>query len=195
MTNLFDISETPKTIEATLIKRMDNFEHQLGTASNKPENLVKIIKEFNAFRDYVQEIFKLMRQQTYELSQLADSLEMRHRKKYHILSGVPEKADENTASIVTTILKNNLGLNDITASSFKVVHLLIYPSAILFGGKRLHLRAHPLSEFITKQRKAVYMEARKLFGMRNVWILDGNITINFPDGNRYKVLRKSRCSI
>ncbi|CAG5009960.1 unnamed protein product [Parnassius apollo] len=99
-------------------------------------------------------------------------------KENLILSGVSEKADENKAGIVTTILKNNLGLNDITAFSFMVVHGLgstftgqsrpvlfrLTDSSLRYTlwRKKASLKGtlFVLSEFLTKQRKAVIMEER-----------------------------------
>lgn len=48
--------------------------------------------------------------------------------------------------------------------------------------------SYVLSEFLTRQRQATFAAARKLFGVRSVWTVDGNINIKLPDGKRRRVL-------
>lgn len=130
---------------------------------------------------------------------------MRHRRKFVLLGGVTEQPDEKIADVVTSILNSKLALSDLKASSLTVCHRMGMASdkrprpvlirfadpevkAVVWKTKtKLKGSPYVLSEFLTKQRQSTFSVARKLFGVPNVWTLDGNINIKLPDGKRRRV--------
>ncbi|XP_063371625.1 uncharacterized protein LOC134659848 [Cydia amplana] len=44
-----------------------------------------------------------------------------------------------------------------------------------------------LSEFLTRQRQTLFLAARRHFGVRSVWSLDGNIYIKLSSGKKERV--------
>lgn len=204
MTTIADIAETQRLALTSLSQRMADFEAHLK-ASPPGANLSDLYKDFTSFKDHVWSVFSVLQQQLMEVSKGIDSIEMRHRKKFLLLGGVPEKPDEQLTDTVLSIMQCNLGLVHLQSSSLTVCHRLGTasegrPRPILFrfsdpavkteiwkSKTKLKGSSFVLSEFLTRQRQVAFTTARKLFGVTNVWTLDGTIHIKLPDGNRRRV--------
>ncbi|XP_028174356.1 uncharacterized protein LOC114362963 [Ostrinia furnacalis] len=93
-------------------------------------------------------------------------------------------------------------MRDLTASQFSACHRLgtaskdrtrpilvrfaDHPTKTAVWRKKTALKGTPtvLSEFLTRRRQQLFIEARKRFGITNCWTLDGNIYAKLPDGTR-----------
>ncbi|KAJ8722371.1 hypothetical protein PYW07_003551 [Mythimna separata] len=204
MTTLADIAENQRLFMLSINQRMASFEHHLKTSSPGAD-LSGLHKDFAAFKEHVWSVLSALQLQITELTRSVDIIEMRHRKKFLLLGGVPETPGEKVPEAVATIFQSKLGLADLRPSSLTVCHRLGAASEgharpILFRcadstfrgliwKSKTKLKGSPyvVSEFLTRQRQTTFSTARKLFGVTNVWTMDGNINLKLPDGKRRRV--------
>lgn len=185
------------------MKRITDFESALKSASPQSNTVEQLREDFHNFKEQIWSIIILLRQQISELNNTVDNLEMRYRRKYLLIGGVPEEPQQNLSTTVLSILKNKLGLGAVTSSDITDCHRLgkptdkrIRPVLVRFANvslkseawkKKTHFKGTPyvLSEFLTRRRQSLFMITRKRFGISNCWTRDGVIIVKLPDG-RYK---------
>lgn len=186
---------------SSLNQRMADFEAHLK-ATSPGADLSGLHKDFNAFKEHVWSVLSALQLQIAEVSRTVDTIEMRHRKKFLLLGGVPEKPNEKVSESVVPILQSKLGLTEVTPSSLTVCHrlgsasegrcrpiLLRFVDSNIRGEiwrnkTKLKGSSYVVSEFLTRHRQSAFVTARKLFGVTNVWTTDGIINIKLPDGKR-----------
>lgn len=204
MTSYTDIIATQKSVEDSVRQMLVDFESKLK-ASPRTETVDQVYTEFSNFRTHVQNVLGLLQQQIMELSSQLDIIEMRHRKKFLLINGVEEKPGENVRHIVLDVLQNKLGM-ELTSSAISKAYRLGISSngkirPIILRMSSLELRADVwkrktklkgtsfvLTEYLTKQRKALFLSARNHYGVRNVWSIGGCIMVKLPNGSRHKIL-------
>ncbi|XP_063372474.1 uncharacterized protein LOC134660629 [Cydia amplana] len=182
------------------------FEATLQTASPESDTITTLKAELNKFKDATSAVLDVLRQQIAALSNTVDNLEMRHRRKYILLAGVPESSNENVAEVVAAICQDKLRLAEVSSSSFTACHrlgpavagrsrsiLVRCSDAVtkdILWRKKTALKGSRvvMSEFLTRQRQAVFIEARRHFGIRSVWTLDGTIFIKTSSGKTHRVV-------
>ncbi|RVE40669.1 hypothetical protein evm_014681 [Chilo suppressalis] len=208
MATVSAVMETQKTIEATLFARMDDFEAQLKSASpasDGKDGILQLQSDFNAFRELVWNILSLLRQQIAQLLGTVDDMVMRHRRKFLLISGIPESEDEDLSTVVATLMKKHLGITEISTSSIKacfrlgsVTNRRVRPVVVRFvdadvrndvwkGKTKLKGTSLVISEYLTRSRQGLFQASREHFGVRRVWTAGGNIYIKTPDGSRQQV--------
>lgn len=201
-----DVEKVHKELEQCWTQRMADFERRL-TAASSPSNptLLKLQDEFQSFKDLVLKMFKLLGQQVQENARVIDVIDMRSRQKVLLFTGLHEDAKTTVEQSVLNILHNNMGLIDVSSSSLKRCYRLGVKSNNSIRPVLVHFRDHHIkaevwsrkaklkgstvsvTEFLTKTRQLVHKRARRHFGMRNVWTLDGTIHIKLPGGTRVKI--------
>ncbi|XP_047985404.1 uncharacterized protein LOC125225638 [Leguminivora glycinivorella] len=130
---------------------------------------------------------------------------MRHRRKYLLFKGVPEDSSENTSTSITSIITDQLKIPDVTAASLRACHRLGKLSdgrarPILVRFEDLSLKSliwqkktalkgtsFALSEFLTPHRQELFSQARRAFGMKCCWSLEGNIFVRLSTGVRERI--------
>lgn len=188
------------------MQKMADFESRLMAASS-PNNpsLLQLQEEFKAFKDLVSKMLHLLGQQIRENAKAIDTMDMRSRQKVILFNGIPEDPDIDIEQKVLDLLHNTLGLTHLSSSSLKrchrlgskgkdnvrsvLVHFCEHRCKAEVWGLKAKFKGSPVSlaEFLTRPRQLVHKKARKHFGMRNVWTLDGTIYIKLPGGGRAKV--------
>ncbi|XP_061708217.1 uncharacterized protein LOC133518571 [Cydia pomonella] len=126
---------------------------------------------------------------------------MRHRRKYLLFAGVPEVSGENVAETISAICQDRLQLAEASSSSFSVCHrlgaatagrtrviLVRFKDAIWRKKTALKGSSVVVSEYLTRDRQAVFLEARKHYGMRSVWTLEGTIFVKVSAGKTRRVV-------
>lgn len=205
MANSGEVIDTQNTFETRLLQKMSDIDTKLNRASMHANDLQSLATDFSEFRIYVQDVFQLLKQKISSLSVQVEKMEMRHRNKHLILNGVAETPNENIPVLVSGILAKNLNLDSIASTSFGRVHRLgkassekARPILIRFldqaqraevWKRKTQLKGtqYVLAEFLSKERKALFLEARRHFTMRNVWTLNGDVVIKLPNGSRQKI--------
>uniref|UniRef100_A0A2A4K0M9 Uncharacterized protein n=1 Tax=Heliothis virescens TaxID=7102 RepID=A0A2A4K0M9_HELVI len=204
MTSIADIAETQRIAMLSLNQRMAEFEAHLK-GSPAGADLSGLQKDFGNFKEHVWGVLSALQEQIANMGKCVDVMEMRHRKKFLLLGGVPELPDEKLPECVSSILQSKLGITGLTPSSINTCHRLgtssnghARPIILRFDDLRvrgeiwrskskLKGSTYVLSEFLTRQRQSAFTLARKLFGVPNVWTMDGNINIKLPDGKRRRI--------
>ncbi|XP_060800313.1 uncharacterized protein LOC132901782 [Amyelois transitella] len=203
MTSIATVHELQKSIESNLLNRMADFEKQLHAASREPMTVARLAEDFKSFKTHVSGILQLLHEQMNELTKSFDEVEMRHRRKYLLFGGIPESDNngkDDVVASVSSIISNNLGIDGITPSSFKACHRMGQrrdgrPRPILVRFAEYSLKtsiwrkktalkgtSFVISEFLTRRRQALFMEARKRFGITKCWCQEGNIFVKPPNG-------------
>ncbi|XP_061712925.1 uncharacterized protein LOC133521845 [Cydia pomonella] len=206
MDTLSTILETQKTLEANFNKRFLELDSKLKTASpHTHPTIASLSKEVSSFKEQMSAMLELLRQQILGIHRTVDAMETRHRRKNLVVSGVPEVADEDVAVTIATICQRDLHLPEVTCASISMCHRLGSatqgrPRAILVRFSNLQARnavwtkktalkgsSVVISEFLTKHRQTVFIEARKHFGMRRVWTRDGTIYVKLASGKKERL--------
>lgn len=209
MANLTTILEKQNSLEAMLIKRCAEFEALYNSKSTTDDDisLHKLHTEFTLFKEQMFDIIQLLRLQITEICKSLDSHEMLHRREYLLISGIPENTAEELDVVVSTIIHNNFGIQEVPKAAFRsLVRLGKKPQAegkarlvlIRFADmslksmiwkKKTCLKGSPyvLSEFLTRRRQNLFVNARKTFGFKNCWTRDGNIMVKTASGDLRRV--------
>ncbi|XP_061712767.1 uncharacterized protein LOC133521720 [Cydia pomonella] len=204
MASYSEIAETQKSLEKSVNKMLSKFEARMKSPASRA-TVSSLSEEFSSFKDHTLGMLKLLRSQISALSKTQDILEMRHRRKYLLFKGVPEDPGENIVSSITSIVTERLKIPDVSADSFKACHRLGKPSEgrarpilVRFADMRLKSlvwqkktackgSTFAISEFLTPHRQELFTQARKAFGMKSCWSLDGNIFVKLSSGVRERV--------
>lgn len=206
MANYAVVLETQQALETTIQKRFADLESQLkNSTSQSGMTLNRLHEEVSDFKTHIWAILNLLRQQIYEISRIVEVGEMRHRKKYLLVSGVPENIDGSLPVHIAKLFNDKLGLRDIASHKFVSCHRLgassdgkcrpvlvrfVDPSdRIAIWKKKTAFKGSPyvVSEFLTRARQALFMQARQQFGMRNCWTADGIIIVKSSDGSKRRI--------
>ncbi|KAJ8708269.1 hypothetical protein PYW07_010394 [Mythimna separata] len=133
-----------------------------------------------------------------------DRHEMASRRQVLILHGLAEQKDEDHKSQAVSTIKDKMKIVNISSSDISSCHRLgadssrPRPLLIRFNGHNLRsevwrsktlLKGSGLviSEFLTKPRHDVFLNARKHFGVKQCWTSEGRIIILLPDKSRRKI--------
>lgn len=199
MSNLASVLDTQKIVEASLVRRLADFEKQLKSAKDNM-SLTTLSSEFAAFREEVFNILQLLRQQICELIDTVDAVDMRHRRKYLLINGIPENPSQNLAKDLLEIFQAKFQLKDSSSNDLKSITRLgrqtegkTRPVLICFSNMNLKdilwrrkacLKGTPMviSEFLTRRRQDLFITARKQLGIKNCWTMNGDIFVKSADG-------------
>lgn len=201
MTNIADVHNMHKELEGGLARKMAEFEERLKTAMIPTSpTLNQLRDEFYSFKGIVSSMLSLMQQQISDCVKNIDAINTHHRKKALIFNGIPESNKDDLQQEVLSLLHGKMGLTSINSSSLKqcfrlgvqqsnrprpvVVFFYDHQCKVQVWNMKSKLKGSTISlgEFLTKVRQSIYKCARKHFGMRNVWSLDGVIYIKHPEG-------------
>ncbi|CAH2062204.1 unnamed protein product, partial [Iphiclides podalirius] len=206
MANLSDVESIQKKLEGCWTQKMADFEKRLKAAST-PSNptLVQLQEDFSAFKELVGSMLNLLQQQVNECYKTVDTLDMQHRRKVILFNGISEAPEVNVVEEILGIIHNKFALTHVSDASFKRCHRIgvqqsdrISPVLVQFvdhtlksqiwnSKSKLKGSVVSMSEFLTKARQLIHKRARKHFGFRNVWTLDGVINIKLPSQARVKI--------
>ncbi|KAJ8717285.1 hypothetical protein PYW08_005684 [Mythimna loreyi] len=199
------INRTINDLSNLFSTRMTEFEKELqkssGTAAVTTSGLAA---EFTTFRTLIVQALHALQQQVGVLSRSLDNLEMRGRRKILLLHGVAEEQDEETAQVVTQIIKKNLKL-DLSVSGIKrchrmgrsathkprpillKLHDMAFRDQIWFSKTKLKGSGITISEFLTRARHNLFMAARDRFGVTQCWTTEGTVIVLDSKGTRHRV--------
>ncbi|CAG9794859.1 unnamed protein product [Diatraea saccharalis] len=205
MANITAVLETQHALETRLFNKMNELEERWkATPAQADSSLTRLQEEFLGFKIEMLSVLQLLRSQVSELCRSVDDLEMRHRRKYLLVSGIPEDTNSDLPKSIVSVFVNKMGLA-LTPEMLTVCHRLGSASEgrcrpVLVRFKELSLRtavwhkktalkgtAHTISEFLTRQRRDVFINARKRFGMRRCWTMDGNVIVKLKNGSRQRI--------
>ncbi|XP_050663722.1 uncharacterized protein LOC126971460 [Leptidea sinapis] len=182
-------------------QKMSEFQQGLD---NGPITNTSLAAEFNSFRTFVLSAMNTLQRQVEFLGIEVDRLEMRRRRKMLLVHGVSEDKSEDVTSRVCKVVGEHLGVTGFSVASIKSSHRLGRPSekkprpiVVKFADVALRDKVWfsktgfkgsglTVSEFLTKSRHNLFMEARQRFGINKCWTRDGCIHIIGPDGSHHR---------
>ncbi|XP_072938677.1 uncharacterized protein [Epargyreus clarus] len=185
--------------------RMNEFQKELKKASPAVVSTTSLASEFTSFKTFIVTALSTLQRQVEFLGREMDRAETRARRKMLLLHGVPEDDSEDTSSMVTRIVREKLNIGTFTSASISRCHRLGRPNdkkprpvvvkfreaplrdKVWFAKTKLKGTGITLSEFLTKTRHAVFMEARRRHGVKQCWTRDGLIHVLAADGSRHQV--------
>ncbi|KAF9799424.1 hypothetical protein SFRURICE_003121 [Spodoptera frugiperda] len=211
MSEIAEVRSTQKSLEEKfaplqdlVTKQMEALQAQIQAAGPSKDTIAKVAEEFRTFRELIFGVLKLLRGQMSECSRQIDELATRSRRKALIVQGMPEREDENTSESVLGLINEKLGCN-LTTTSIRASHRLgqatadhhrpilvrfasvDIKSSVWRAKTRLKGTKIAIREFLTRERQAIFVQARQHFGMRSVWTQDGVIVIKASDGSRCRI--------
>lgn len=173
-------------------------------STSELSDLAALKSEFFNFKSFVLETFSLFKTQLELLSLGLDRHEVFIRRNVLLFHNIPENSKETPIDLATKLIVDTLSLPEITSNNIEVCHrlgvsqgkprpLLVkftnYNCRQLVWSNKTALRGSGqiITEFLTKTRHQVFMEARKYYGMKNCWSSDGKIIILLPNKSRHKI--------
>ncbi|KAI5638996.1 hypothetical protein NE865_08448 [Phthorimaea operculella] len=193
---------------AALFARMTNFEERLQKVTTSPAagytDLSALSSDFLEFKTLVWQALGKLKAQTELLSLGQDRHETFLRRKVLLFHGVAEKKEEKVEEVILSILSDKMQLSDMNITDLQTCHRLgsasSKPRPVLVRFRDLGVRrlawdsktslkstGITISEFLTKSRHDLFMEARQHFGVRNCWTSEGKIVVLLPDKTRKRV--------
>lgn len=195
-------------------KRMAAFEAELtkspGTSTSSLTSYPSTLAtDFASFKTFILEALGNLQKQVQVLALDVDRLDMRSRRKMLLLHGIAEcKKDgkEDTAFVVTNIIKERLHLTNFTSEDIRRCHRMGREGSvqkprpivlkldnvkvrdtIWFAKKKLKDSGITVSEFLTKMRHNIFMTAREKLGVEKCWTREGHIFVIDADGSRRRL--------
>lgn len=209
MARLEDILEAQKSIADSLGQRMSEFESQLRRSPDRQSSASSIDRlesEFMEFKKSVFYILDLLKSLTMNLATQIDDIDNRARGNALLFHGFKESDDESLVSIITNTLQETMGLSNVHSTTIQycqrigvksdnkirpvLVRFLNVRSLIWSNKKKLKSSPVSVSEFLTKTRQAIFLTARKHFGISNSWTNNGIVYVKLPNNDRKRVTDK-----
>lgn len=202
------VMESISTLADHFNSKMTEFQRDLHKGSS-PVSTASLASEFSTFKSFIIISLNTLQRQVELLGRENDRQEMRRRRKILLLHGLPEEKQENTTSKVVSLVADRLLLPNFSSASVKTSYRLGRPSdkkvrpivvkfsdvvirdKVWFSKKKLKGSGITQSEFLTRDRHDMFMEARRRFGINNCWTRDGNVYILSSDGMRHKAEYRS----
>lgn len=188
--------------------RMKEYEDRLKKLAGDSSihtDVATLSQDFSNFKLMIWEIFTKIKEDLTSLSIGLDRHEMILRRKVLLFHGIPETPNEKLPDVVHKVVTEQMKLTDVQMNHFQVCHRFGVVSqakarpilirfydleqrhAIWDAKTTLKGSGITVSEFLTKMRHQVFTQARKHFGIRNCWSMDGKIVIILPDKSRRKI--------
>ncbi|XP_049886655.1 uncharacterized protein LOC126381178 [Pectinophora gossypiella] len=188
--------------------KMAEFQAELNQATRKnPSTIAALNAEFQTFKAFVCNGLNVLRGEVKALARGVDRIEMKSRRKMLLVHGVPEKKNEDIASVVTSSLSAKIKVPNFNVDCLRTCHRMgkvtnnsgkLRPIVLKFTDMAMRdsiwntktaLKGSKItvSEFLTKSRHSVFMAARDKYGISNCWTRDGFIFIKTPDSAKQRV--------
>lgn len=196
------MEELSSTFEARMIQYEVDLKNAAGPDATH-KNISSLSRDFAEFKSLIWRTMAMLKAQVELLLLGLDRHEMASRRKVVLLHGVREENEDVHPSWAVSLLSDKLKLPNMSTNDIESCHRLgsntkkPRPLLIRFNSYRLRNEVWnsktklkgsglTLSEFLTKPRHSVFMEARKHFGIRNCWTSDGKIVVQLPNNQRRK---------
>lgn len=158
--------------------------------------------EFNNFKAFILDALKALQGQIEILCKSYDQIEMKTRRKILLIHGITEVKKENLRDVVTDFLHkyfkesktsikrcNRLGRSGKSKPRPILVKFQdVYDkNKVWFAKKSLKGTGITLSEFLTKERHNIFINARERFGVSKCWTNKGQILVCGSNGVHHQV--------
>lgn len=188
--------------------RMREYEDKLkkvaaGSSTAHPD-ITSLSREFSEFKSFVWDTLSTMKSQIELLSLGFDRHETIMRRKVLLFHGIAEKQNERLPNVIHAVITDQLKLPEVKLDHVQVCHRLGSPGSktrpvlvrfhcmeqrhLVWDNKTtLKGTGITISEFLTKPRHRVFVDAREHFGIKQCWSVEGKIAILLPNKSRKKI--------
>ena len=197
------IKESLTSMNEMFNMKMNEFQQELHKSSS-PVTTSSLAADFNNFKSFTLSALNTLQRQVELITREMDRQEMRRRRKMLLFHGIAEEKSEDVLDRVVTVIGDNLDLTDFSSASIKSSYRLGPPSEksrpiiikfvdvttrnkVWYAKTKLKGTGITQSEFLTKPRHTVFLEARQRFGVNKCWTREGNIHVITPDGAKHRI--------
>lgn len=184
--------------------KMNEFQLELHRNSSSTSSST-LPSEFSAFRTFILAALDTLQKQVEFLARELDHQEMRGRRKILLFHGVPENKSENTSQVAVAIISEKMKIPEFSSEFISRSHRLGRPSdkkprpivvkfrersvrdKVWFAKAKLKGSGVTQSEFLTRPRHDLFVEARRRFGVSNCWTRQGWVQVLATDGSVHQV--------
>ncbi|XP_045530694.1 uncharacterized protein LOC123718313 [Pieris brassicae] len=200
-----DLKKSLRDVSEMVSTRMEEFQQRLIAAQYRSPSLEQtpLARELETFESFVLFCLENLQSQMAILFRVQDEQEMRSRRKCLLLHGVNEAKDESPASIanmISILLKcpnvtecltrcHRVGLRSNEKPRPILLKFREHADKLRIWAAKTSLKGTgiTLSEFLTKTRHSLFMEARKRFGVSKCWTQDGRVQVFGADGKLRRI--------
>lgn len=199
-----NLDEITKIFNSKMAEYDEKIMKLASSSSIGTMDISTLSQDFANFKNFVWKALALLKNQTELLSLGIERHEAFLRKNVLLIHGIPEDQQEVLITKVTSIFRDQMGVSEFSNCSIEVCHRLgryngkARPILIRFRELRhkelvwmsktsLKGSGMTVSEFLTKSKHQLFMEARKVFGVNKCWSSNGKIIIMLPDRNRVTI--------
>lgn len=184
--------------------KMNEFQRELHKNTSMSSSALP--SEFSAFRSFILTALETLQKQVEFLGRELDRQEMRGRRKMLLFHGVPERKAENTSTALSNIISEKLNVPEFSAESIKRSSRLGHSSSdkkprpivvkfhdksirdkVWFAKTKLKGSGVTQSEFLTRTRHDLFLEARRRFGVSSCWTKEGCVLVVGRDRTLHKI--------
>lgn len=205
----FHLTNNLEELEKLFTSRMGDYEKRLqkvtaGSSSTRHPDTSSLSREFGEFKSFVWQALSNIKTQIGLLGLGLDRHETIMRRKVLLFHGVSEKQNEKLPESVYKVIADRLKLSDVPMDSLHVCHRLgsaqgkTRPILVRFCGiehkkavweSKTSLKGTgiTITEFLTQSRHRVFTAARKHFGVKHSWTMEGKIVVLLPDKTRKRI--------
>lgn len=199
-----NLEEITQFFNAKMAEYDDKILKLASSSTVEVGDIKTLSQDFENFKKFVWKALSLLKSQTEFLSLSVERHEAFMRRNVLLLHGVSEDSQEMLINKVTNIISNQMRLTEFSNNHIEACHRLgslkgkARPVLIRF--RELHQRdlvwankttlkgsGLTISEFLTKSKHLLFMEARNVFGVNKCWTSNGKIIIMLPDKTRITV--------
>lgn len=195
-------------LEKLFSSRMADYEDKLqkfsaGAITTHPD-ISALSSEFLEFKSFVWQTLSTLKSQMELVICGLDRHETAMRRKVLLFHGLPEKENEVLHDSIHKIISGKMKVTNITMENLHVCHRLgsfngksrpilvrfldiQHRQAVWENKTTLKGTGITISEFLTQVRHKTFMAARKHFGIKNSWTVEGKIMVLLPNKSRRKI--------
>lgn len=203
------IKESVEALSQSFSARMATFENELKKISPGGGNTSgSLAQDFQQFQAFTLSALVSIQKQLNLLMAECDALEMRSRRKMLLIHGVPEVKNEDAMRAVINAALKHPGMPVLEPNDIRRAHrmgrgsterprpLVVKFSSqdlrdkVWFAKTRLKGSGVTLSEFLTRRRHNLFMEARQKLGVARCWTHQGRVVV-LGDGGKRHIIHSS----
>ncbi|KAJ8709376.1 hypothetical protein PYW07_009202 [Mythimna separata] len=200
------LSSSMEELSSTFAARMARYEEDLKNASGdgSHKSVSSLSKDFTEFRSLIWKTLGALKSRMELLVVGLDRHEMASRGKVLLLHGLSENKETSPVTNFLGVMSEHLKVVNVTPTDITACHRLgtntskprpllvrfesrIVRNEVWRNKSKLKGSGLTLSEFLTKPRHEIFMNARKQYGIHKCWTSDGKVIIQVSDKTRKKI--------
>lgn len=197
-------------LDAKLEKCASSFEGRLSSVTASPSTsstLEQLAAEFTQFKVSMTLSIELIRTQVAHMTAAIDEMENRSRRKFLLFRGINECQAEDLKMVLSDVIVNKMEIKEFNPSCIRFCYRLgkdiskTSKRPILVRFQSIDIRSRiwqskkslkgadiSIAEHLTVPRRAIFNEARKVYGVHKCWSQDGSVYLLTADGIKHRLV-------